>query len=150
MNAKNITDINRNLRGALHNHTHVLIGAVTATDEKRIFVAPLANETPAGMVVKIDKVYLTEETGVAANDTNYWTFQLTTKTPTAVNLVATAPTTKSTGGTAMTANTPWVITPDQNQVLLPGCVIELVATKAASAANLDELSATVLWHWEEA
>jgi len=53
-------------------------------------------------------------------------------------------------GTAMTANTPWVITPDQNQVLLPGCVIELVATKASSAANLDELSATVIWHWEEA
>lgn len=149
MNTKTIIDYNRNIRSGLHGSNTCIIGTVSGTDEKRIFVAPLANEVPPGMCIKIDRIYLTEETGVAAHDTNYWSFQVSVKTPAALDLLSSAVTTKITGGSAMVQDTPWVITPNQNAVLRPGSVLELTMTKAASAANLDELTATVIWHWEE-
>jgi len=150
-NEKNITDINRNLRGSLQHAPLVPIGAISSTDEKRIFTAPYAIDTPPGMVCKIDAVYLTNESTITADNTNYWSVQLSTITPTTVDLLSTAQNTTITSGTTITADTPWKITPDQNQVLLPGAVLELVLTKASSATALfAELSATVIWHWEEA
>ena len=101
----------------------------------------------------ITAVNLIVNTAITANDTNYWTFALTNKgtagTGTTVLLAATdANTTKATGGFSMvaydtTAATVTTTATDLN--VSQGDVIVLTATKAASAANLVDLSVEIVY-----
>jgi hypothetical protein len=122
---------------------HVLLGQLDATDQKRVFVAPAA---PGKYYIRA--AYLTTETALAINGTNYRSFQLTNVTDTE-DLLAAAVTT-FTGGTAITADTPYAITPDQNNALDAGDVLELVQTKTASPTALEECSLTLVVSFDEA
>lgn len=130
-----------------YNQTAVNVGAVTASDQKPLFATP--SVYPPGVTgIEIDDIVLVGDTAITASDTNYWTIQATDKTASA-DLLATALTTKATGGTGFSADTAWRLTPDQNNTsLAPGTVVELDFTKTASATSFGELTAYVLWHWE--
>ena len=112
---------------------HVLLGQLDATDQKRVFVAPCE------CIVK--DADLTSETALAIDGTNYRSFQLNNVTQ-SNDLLASAKTT-FTGGTAITADTPYSLKPDQNNKLAAGDVIELVQTKTASPTALEECSVTL-------
>jgi hypothetical protein len=87
------------------------------------------------------------KTAITANDTNYWTFALTNKGAagdgsTAMLAASDANTTKSTGGSGITAYVARALTihgTAGNLAVTPGHVLEFSATKAASGANLVEL-----------
>jgi len=107
-------------------------GTVSASDDVLLFRAPASMEIKA--------IYLSVETTIATSDTNYWSVQAVSyqnsdrsQSP---NLLSSAQTTKVTGGTAITANTPWALSIDQNTNLNAGDLIELQLTKASSASNL--------------
>jgi len=134
------------INAAIHGITNTLIGSLTATDQKRILVTPHTSAMPDGAVLKIDDIVLTTETADAIDTTNYWSFQVVDVTNT-LNLLATA-VSNYTGGTAISADTPYRITPDQNNELGTSTVIELSVTKAASATELVECSIDIHWHWE--
>jgi len=112
------------------------IGSVTATDEKFVFVAPT--------VCTITAAYFVNDATIATNDTNYWTVQLTNLTQ-ANNLAATAQNTKTTGGTAITANTVWDLAVDQNLTMAANDVLEMVFTKSSSATSLSEVVSVVYY-----
>ena len=98
-----------------------------ATDQRYLFVAPYD--------CRIDQVYLVSDTAVAANDTNYYSFQVQNLTQSEA-LLSSAQTTQATGGTAITADTPYAVTPDQNQVISDGDVLELQVTETGVATDL--------------
>lgn len=112
---------------------HTLIGEIDASDQKRIFVAPCE------CIVR--DVWLVTESGAAIDATNYHSFQVKNVTKTK-DLMAAA-VSYFTGGTAITADTPYKLTPDQNNKLAEGDVIELDVTKAASPTALAECSVIV-------
>jgi len=143
-----ITSENPALNAALLNVSTVLLGSPNATDQKRIFVTPQATDFPEGATgIVIHNVQVVCEDTIAASDTDYWTLQLKNLTTTE-DLLAAAKTTKATGGTAITKDVPWDMTPDQNNTLGADEVIELDLTKASSGADLNELSATITWYWK--
>lgn len=88
--------------------------------------------------LKITSVKLLVDTDIAANDSNYWSAQLVNLTQ-IDNLLSSAKTSKATGGTAFTADSAWTITPDQNEYLRAGDVLELQLTKSGSASSLSNL-----------
>ena len=98
-----------------------------ATDQRYIFVAPYD--------CKIDQVSVLSDTAVAASDTNYYSFQVQNLTQ-AESLLASAVTTKTTGGTAITADAVYELGPDQNTVIDDGDVIELQVTETGTATDL--------------
>jgi ABC-type transport system involved in cytochrome c biogenesis ATPase subunit len=118
---------------------HVLLGQLDATDQKRVFVAPCT------CIVR--DAWLTTETALAIDGTNYRSFQLTNVTD-SEDLLASAKTT-FTGGTAITADTPYDLTPDQNNKLQKGDVLELVQTKTASPTALEECSVTLAISYDD-
>ena len=98
-----------------------------ATDQRYIFVAPYD--------CKIDQVSVVSDTAVAASDTNYYSFQVQNLTQ-AESLLASAVTTKATGGTAITADAVYELGPDQNAVIDDGDVVELQVTETGTATDL--------------
>jgi len=98
-----------------------------ATDQRYLFVAPYD--------CRIDQVYLVSDTAVAANDTNYYSFQVQNLTQSEA-LLSSAQTTQATGGTAITADTPYAVAPDQNHVISDGDVLELQVTETGTATDL--------------
>ena len=98
-----------------------------ATDQRYIFVAPYD--------CKVDQVSVVSDTAVAASDTNYYSFQVQNLTQ-AESLLASAVTTKATGGTAITADVVYELGPDQNAVIDDGDVIELQVTETGTATDL--------------
>ena len=112
--------------------THgIYVGDVSASKNVHILVCPPVE-------VKVTTVSILVDTTVSTSDTNYWSAQLVNLTQ-IDNLLASAKTSKTTGGSAITADTPWDLTPDQTQYLRPNDVLELQLTKAASAATLSNL-----------
>ena len=107
------------------------IGDISASKNVHILICPPVE-------VQVKTVSLLVDTAIAANDTNYWSAQLINLTQDDTLLVA-VKTSKATGGTAFTADTPWDMTPDQNQYLRPNDVLELQLAKAASASTLSNL-----------
>ncbi len=97
------------------------------SDQRYVFVAPYD--------CQIDQVQIVSDTAVAANDTNYYAFQVQNLTQ-AEALLASAQTTQSTGGTAITADAAYTLDPDQNQVIDDGDVIELQITETGVATDL--------------
>ena len=98
-----------------------------ATDQRYIFVAPYD--------CKLDQVSVVSDTAVSASDTNYYSFQVQNLTQ-AESLLASAVTTKATGGTAITADVVYELGPDQNAVIDDGDVIELQVTETGTATDL--------------
>ena len=97
------------------------------TDQRYVFVAPYD--------CQIDEVLIVSDTAVAASDTNYYAFQVQNLTQ-AESLLASATTTQSTGGTAITADAAYALGPDQNAVIDDGDVIELQVTETGVATDL--------------
>ena len=134
------------IMSSLYNITHTVIGTINDTDQKRIFVTPPPSVFPIGAQIVIDEVALVTETPDAIDGTDYWSFNVLNVTDTADLLDDDV--TNFTGGTAISADIPYRITPDQNNTLGANKVLELDITKTASAANLLECSVVVHWHWE--
>jgi len=116
------------------------IGEVSATDTKKIFITP--NIVQDGVEYEFVSFSLVTETGITAHDTNYWSIMISNLTDT-LDLLADPVTTKVTGGTAITADTPWIITPDQNKTTGANKVIKITFTKAASVSTMEEVSVLV-------
>ena len=97
------------------------------SDQWYVFVAPYD--------CNIDQVQVVSDTAVAASDTNYYALQVQNLTQSEV-LLSAAKTTESTGGTAITADIPYALDPDQNTVADDGDVIELQITETGVATDL--------------
>ncbi len=92
-----------------------------------VFVAPYD--------CKIDEVSLVSDTTVAANDTNYYSFQVQNVTRSQA-LLSAAKTTRVTGGQAITLNVPYKLSPNQNTVINAGDVLQLQVTETGTATDL--------------
>ena len=97
------------------------------TDQRYLFVAPYD--------CTIDQVWLVSDTTHAAHDTNYYSFQVQNLTAAAA-LLSSAQTTRITGGTAITADAPYALNPDQNATISDGDVLELQITGAGTPVTL--------------
>ncbi len=97
------------------------------TIQRYIFVAPYD--------CQIDQVQIVCDTAVAANDTNYYAFQVQNLSE-AEALLSSAVTTQATGGAAIAADVPYGLDPDQNTVISDGDVIELQVTETGTATDL--------------
>ena len=124
------------------------LGALSGTDEKRILVTPPAVNMPDDANLVIDKILFVTETGISKAASNFWTFQITNLTDTLDLLSAVVTTEDITAGVAISADVPLVITPNQNNTIGAGKVLEFVATKASSATTMNECSVTILGHWQ--
>ena len=103
---------------------------VTGWDQNRnryVFVAPYD--------CRIDQVSIVSDTAVAASDTNYYSFQVQNVTK-SLSLLSAQKTTKVTGGTAVSANAPYDLSPNQNQVVSDGDVLQLQVTETGVATDL--------------
>ena len=140
-------DEKRNLANGFNVTQAYPIGA-NASFNRYLFTCPAAFPDKVGALV-IEDVVLVSDTAVTAHDTNYWSMQLVNLTKTE-DLMAAVITTKVTGGTAITADTAYRLTPDQNNSLGSSEVVELQLTKAASATDLTAavLSVVVVWRWK--
>ncbi len=99
----------------------------SGTTQRYVFVAPYD--------CNIDQVSVVSDIAVAASDTNYYSFQVQNLTQ-AESLLASAKTTKTTGGTAITTDAVYELGPDQNTVIDDGDVIELQVTETGVATDL--------------
>lgn len=106
--------------------TAVNLGTVGATGDYFTF-SPNSTTIVTG-------VSLVSDAGVAIHGTDYWSAQLRNLTK-AVNLLSAVKTT-FTGGTAITADTPWTMTPNQNTIMSSGDVMEIQFTKTNAPADL--------------
>jgi hypothetical protein len=95
--------------------------------DRYVFVAPYD--------CKIDQVSIVSDIGVTASDTNYYSFQVQNLTQ-SESLLASQKTTQSTGGTAITADSPYELNPDQNQVVSDGDLLELQVVETGIAEDL--------------
>jgi archaellum component FlaG (FlaF/FlaG flagellin family) len=78
---------------------------------------------------------IVSDTAVAASDTNYYAFQVQNLTQ-AEALLSAAQTTMATGGTAITGDTLYAVSPDQNSVISDGDVLELQVTETGTVTDL--------------
>lgn len=92
---------------------------------------------PAPHAMTVESVRLLVYAAVAADLTDFWTFQLRNVTQ-AEDLLSAAVTTETTG---LDADTPFDLEPDQNGAISEDDVLELQIVKAASAADLENLTA---------
>ena len=112
---------------ALKKASVVSVSGWNGTTNRYIFVAPYD--------CCIDQVSIVSDTAVTASDTNYYSFQVQNLTA-SLALLSGAQTTKTTGGTAITADAPYAVAPDQNQVVSDGDVLELQITETGTATDL--------------
>jgi hypothetical protein len=120
-------------------------GTISATT-----AIPIPLPALAGRIVR---VAIVATTTVAAHDTNYWTFGVVNKgaagdgTAAAVDAAAAANSSKATGGSAVTAHAQRAltlsVTPADLAVSAGGDTLLLTATKAASGADLVNLTVLV-------
>lgn len=103
------------------------IGGFNATEQKYVFIVPFND-------CYIDTFNLLSDTASSGSDgSNNYAFQLRNLTQ-GEDLLATA---VNTNGNEIAADTPYQITPDQNNTALPvGDVIELQITKTGTATDL--------------
>jgi hypothetical protein len=127
-------DLTGNVTGDSGNCTYSAIGTVSATGAADLFIAP-ADVTITGLKITVT-------TGITGNDVNYWSVKAVNKTATEDLSSATVDTTS---GVDITADTGFDITIDQNADIDEGEVIQVSYTKAASAADLVNLAASVAW-----
>lgn len=108
------------------------LGAISASGNYFLMVAPSD--------CKIVKVKLLVDTAIAVDTSNYWQAQLANLTQ-IDDLLSTSDDLNY--DTAISADTPVTLTPDQNTYLRDGDVLELQLTKNASADNLSGLYVVV-------
>ena len=106
------------------------IGDVAATTNRNFWLG--------GPAMTVTSIALTTQTTHATHASNHWTFQVENKTQTE-DLYATAKTTNSSGGTAITADTTYNLGTLQNADIAANDVLQLTVTKGSSAVDLDEL-----------
>lgn len=92
---------------------------------------------------KIDQVSIVSDIGVAASDTNFYSFQVQNLTQ-SESLLTSQKTTQSTGGTAVTADAPYALNPDQNQVVSDGDLIEIQITETGIATDVSAAEVLVV------
>jgi hypothetical protein len=112
---------------ALRKTSVIRVDGWDGASQRFIFVAPYD--------CRVDQVSIVSSTGVPANDTNYYGFQVQNLTASAA-LLASAKTTQATGGEAVTADVPYELSPDQNQVVSDGDVLELQVTENGTGTDL--------------
>lgn len=113
--------------------TMLPLGAIAATANFCVFIAPAAGSLNACSIVTKD--------AIAAHDTNFWTIALTDKGAAGAGTdVIASKTTKVTGGTAFAAYTAWSIgtLSATHKALAGGDVVTLTFTKDASATAFAE------------
>jgi len=119
----------------------VLIGEIDATDQKRVFVAPCK--------CYIKDADLVTETTLAKHATAYRTFQLKNVTQTKDLNLAAKTTEDVAEGVAVTADTPYSLTPDQYNEMAKDDVIELSIVKASTPSAQAEGSVHLVISFDE-
>ncbi len=112
---------------ALKKTSIVRLEGWNSSDQRYIFIAPYD--------CKIDRVTLLSDTAVSASDTNFYSLQVR-NISSSKSLLDNRQTTRATGGSAIVADTAYVLAPDQNEVMLEGEVLELQIIEGGSAADL--------------
>lgn len=105
--------------------TSVYLGTISASGNYDVLIAP--------STIKITKISLAVTTTVAVSTSNYWSLQANNVTQ-LDDLLSTADDTNY--DTALTADTLYEITPDQNNYLREDDVLQIQLTKNSSASNL--------------
>jgi len=124
---RNIQEILRHLV-AVVNVGDIDVSGQTTPVIEQAFVAP--------QKCFITAIKTVSQAALAANDTNYLTIKATNETQ-SEDLQATAPTTKATGGTAITAKTAWNVGVDQNQDCAKDDVISVTFTPSTNSVAND-------------
>ena len=101
----------------------------TGTDQRYLFVAPYD--------CRIDQVSLLSDTAVQQHDTSYYAFQVRNKTQSEALRSIPLRTRPSDAG-PMKGDVIFDLSPDQNQVINDGDVLELEVTKTGAPQNLGE------------
>ena len=112
---------------ALKKTSIVHIDGWNGTDQRYLFVAPYD--------CRIDQVSLLSDTAVQASDISYYTFQVRNLTQ-SESLMSTPRRTRTVDVGAISEDEVVDLSPDQNQVLNDGDVLELNVVKTGSPANL--------------
>lgn len=124
---------------------HTLIGTLSTTDQKRIFVCP---PSPTSKVY-IRAVYFITETGDAVDASDYWEFQVVNVTQSDDELGSEVTGNEYGVGSAIVADTPYELLIDQNNVLVAGDVLELSAVGEGSATSQAECSVIVVYSYDD-
>ena len=117
---------------------HTLLGTLDADEEKRIFVAPCK--------CYIKAVYLISESSDAKDDSHHFDLNIVNVTD-AEDLIATDVAWDA-AGTALTADTPYALIPDQNNQLDALDVLEL-EIRETGTVSLTECSVIVVYSFDE-
>ena len=118
--------------GALNNPNHLVLPQVRLGDISSAgdhFILQVPGD------LSVEDILLASSAGVTANDSNYWSFQVRNLTQ-SLDLLSSPQTTQATGGTAITADTPYSITPDQNADVANGDLLELQISSTGSPGAL--------------
>ncbi len=99
------------------------------TDQRYLFVAPYD--------CRIDQVSLVTDTAVQTSDTNYYAFQVRNLTQ-SVSLLSTTVRTRPGDAGAIKSDEVFDLSPDQNQVINDGDVLELMVIMTGSPADLSD------------
>ncbi len=127
---KSITDpVAEIAERALKKTSIILIEGWDNTDQRYLFVAPYD--------CRIDQVSLLTDTAVQTSDTHYYTFQVRNLTQ-SLSLLATPVRTRTEDAGAIKSDEVFDLSPDQNQVINDGDVLELMVIKTGTPADLSE------------
>ncbi len=112
---------------ALQKTSVVYLKGWSGVDQRYLFIAPYD--------CRIERVRLLSDTGVGANDANYYAFQLRNLGQSS-SLLGSRQTTRASGGRAIEADGVYELAPDQNEIFLGGEALELQVTKGGSPTDL--------------
>ena len=127
---KSITDpVAEIAERALKKTSILLIDGWDNTDQRYLFVAPYD--------CRIDQVSLLTDTAVQTSETNYYAFQVRNLTQ-SVSLLSTPVRTRPADAGAIKSDDVFDLSPDQNQVINDGDVLELMVIMTGSPADLSE------------
>ena len=112
---------------ALKKTSIVHIDGWSGVDQRYLFVAPYD--------CRIDQVSLVSDTAVQASDSNYYALQVRNLTQ-SESLLSSPLRTRTSNAGAITEDEVFDLSPDQNQVVDDGDVLELQVSKTGSPANL--------------
>lgn len=125
------TDMKASIDARVHEQV-IPLGAISASADRFIRIC-----TSSTVVVN---AYILNGTTIAADGSNYWSFQIRNITG-AVNLLSSVVTTAA---SAITADTAFALAPNQNLSPSDGAVLQLQITKTGSASAFDAEAAFVL------
>ncbi len=114
---------------ALKKTSIVHLDGWNSNDRRYLFVAPYD--------CRIDQVSLLSDTAVQASDINYYSLQIRNLTQ-SESLLSSQRRTRTSDDGAITGDEVFELSPDQNQVLNDGDVLELLITEAGSPADLTD------------